>query len=177
MQIDHIVSINQKRSTTELKGLMALRWLDPDLTWNPAEWDDIDMIYLDVEQLWKPDLIITNMVNWETYNFAKTDSTLIRVYAERSLSSDLQLFNVEWDPVVTFETWHKFDMTNYPLDTQNVKVKVESWMSVKNIGYVELRQLKDATSKWPETMVFNERLKTDNRYKIKGFNITNEPED
>lgn len=112
MQIDHITGIDQKLNTTELKGLLLLRWFDPDLTWNPADWADIDMIYLKPDQIWKPDLIITNMTNWETYDFAKTDSTLIRIWADRSDKADKHPFNIEWDPIVSFTVWHKFDMLN-----------------------------------------------------------------
>jgi hypothetical protein len=75
-----------------------MRWFDPVLTWDPAFWGSIDMVYLYSEQVWRPDLMITNHTVSNSINFASKDHQLVRVHATKSPHSDLQLFNIEWSP-------------------------------------------------------------------------------
>ena len=45
------------------------------------------MVYMRPDQLWTPDLMLTNQTNWETVNIVQNNSNLVRVWAERALTS------------------------------------------------------------------------------------------
>lgn len=95
--------MNHQLNNSEFMGYLLLRWFDKGLTWNPDSWAGIDMVYLKPDLIWTPDLLVTNMTNWETNNFKTTDQNLIRVWADRAMHSDIQKFNIEWSPMINFE--------------------------------------------------------------------------
>jgi len=95
--------MDHKLNKSHLLGYLILRWFDKNLTWNPNQWAGIDMVYLKPDLVWTADLLITNMTNWETTNFKNTDQNLVRVWADRALNSDIEIFNIEWSPQINFE--------------------------------------------------------------------------
>ena len=99
--------------------------MDNRLTWNPQDWAGVDMIYMNSQDIWKPDLHIVNQVNWETQYITDIDKQLVRAWAERANINDITTkhkVNVEWVPVISFEVFHKFNLTNFPLDTQTIQI-------------------------------------------------------
>lgn len=44
LNVDHIVNMDHKLKLSEVRGFIAHRWMDRNLTWNPVEWGGIDMI-------------------------------------------------------------------------------------------------------------------------------------
>lgn len=92
MSAEHIIEMDHHKKNSEMNGYFILRWMDRNLTWNPSDWGDIDMIYVLPDKVWLPDLMITNQTNWETVNFTQIKSSyqLIRVWANKAFSSDLQ---------------------------------------------------------------------------------------
>jgi hypothetical protein len=135
-----------------------MRWHDPVLTWDPSAWGMIDMVYLHSHQVWRPDLMLTNHNIDSTINFASKDQTLVRVHAAQATHSDLKLFNVEWSPYINFKVNHDFDLTSYPIDTQNVKIRIESWMSLQNKGGIKLAKLSEASSLFKTNIIDNSKL-------------------
>jgi len=102
------------------------------------------------ENIWMPDLSITNMTNWETVNFTHTvlGEYQVRIWADKSFFSDVvgKEFNIEYTPIITFQVYHEFFMNNYPIDKQEIKIRVDSWMSIENRGHVVPQKLRDAAS-------------------------------
>ena len=115
-----------------------MRWYDPVLTWDPAEWGLVDMVQVQSNQVWRPDLMLTNHSDAPSVDFASKDRQLVRVNAIRAAHSDLQLFNIEWSPQIKFMVHHEFDLSTYPVDIQTVNIRIESWMSLENKGGIKL---------------------------------------
>lgn len=90
--------MDHQTKVSKLKGYLVLRWMDQSLTWDPAEWAGINMVYMSSKHVWKPDFMITNQNNASSINIGKYDDTMVRVWADRSSSSDLEQFNIEWAP-------------------------------------------------------------------------------
>ena len=116
LSIENMIEMDHKLKKSEFNGYLVLRWLDKNLRWNPLDWGGIDMIYTMPENIWTPDLNITNMTNWETVNFTKSvlGEYQIRIWADKSFMSDVEgkEFNVEYTPIITFEVFHEFSMKN-----------------------------------------------------------------
>lgn len=71
---------------------------------------------------------------------------LCRIHAVRSPQSDIELYNVEYSPIINYVVYHSYDMLLFPVDTQNIVIAWESWMTVSTIGQIRLRSLKEAAS-------------------------------
>jgi len=110
MTIDHIIEMNHRKKLSEVKGYLVLRWMDQGLTWDSSEWGYIEVVYFNSNQVWKPDLMKTNHVNELTVDFPAKVQQLVRVWADRSFSSDLKRFNVEWTPYLKFEVHHQYNL-------------------------------------------------------------------
>jgi len=110
-------------------------------------------------EIWKPDLYIINQVNFETYNIAATDQQLVRVWADKSTINDIpkSKVNIDWSPFISYDVHHTFNMTHYPLDVQNIQIKLESWMSLPPLAGIRLYDLKDISSQWT-SIGYNEDL-------------------
>ena len=61
------------------------------------------------DQVWKPDFMITNQASNATFNVGKSDSTLVRVWADSAPDSDRIKYNIEWTPYLYFEVHHQYD--------------------------------------------------------------------
>ena len=144
--------MSQKIHTSTAKGFLKFHWMDPRLTWNPQEWAGIDLIYLESKDVWRPDTYITNQNNWENYNIAAIDNQLVRVWAARSnlnnKNTDDHTFNVDWSPMLTFDLIHKFKMETFPIDVQEIKMNLESWFTLEQMGGIEILNLNLASEDW-----------------------------
>lgn len=109
-------------------------------------------------------MLFTNHVNDRTIDFPFTDNARLRVWSERASHSNLELFNVEWTPYVKIDAHHTFDLTEYPLDTQTIKIRIDSWMSQSERGRVALKKLKYANEN--VTTDIDIEFEDDERFKI-----------
>jgi len=119
------VKIDQKTNTSYVKGFFKLAWMDKRLTWNPQDWAGIELVYMNSQEIWKPDIHVVNQVNWENHNIGASDNQLVRVWADRANLNDITTthkVNVEWVPVITFDVFHKFYMDRFPLDEQIIQI-------------------------------------------------------
>lgn len=90
--------------------------------------------------------MLTNHTVASTINFSSKDQQLVRVYANNAPHSDLQLFNIEWSPYIKLDVHHDFDLTTYPIDTQEIKIRIDPWMSLQNRGGIRLAKLTEAST-------------------------------
>jgi len=71
---------------------------------------------------------------------------MVRIWAVKSFSSDLREFNIEWSPAFIITINHEYDLTYYPVDTQDILIKIESWMSIEGRGQIQLMKFSEANS-------------------------------
>jgi len=109
-----------------------MRWQAINLTWDPTDWAGIHMVYISPDQIWRPDLLFSNQTNFEFVNNTMNDLNLVRVWASNAKTSDLLPYNVEYSPYVKFEVHHEFDLNFYPVDTQVIDIRIDSWMTIQN---------------------------------------------
>mmetsp|Transcript_19232 Transcript_19232/g.15786 ORF Transcript_19232/g.15786 Transcript_19232/m.15786 type:complete len:181 (+) Transcript_19232:237-779(+) len=126
--------MDQKAEVTKLMCYAPFRWLDWRLTWEPSEWAGIDMMYLPLSKIWKPDIIILNEMKSENREYLNSENNIVRVWANKSPTSKLWLFNVEWSPMFNLEVYHQYSLTYYPMDKQNVIIDIYPWMTLDGWG-------------------------------------------
>jgi len=99
--------MNAEIGNSTLMAYSVIRWHDWRLTWNPSDWAGINMIYLPISMIWKPDLKIYNEMSTDNKEFLFSDqSGLARIWAEKSAMSDIKPFNIDWSPHFNLQVFH-----------------------------------------------------------------------
>jgi hypothetical protein len=62
--IDFNTKIKRKKKTKLLTALCAnffgQKWADYRLVWDPADYEDVEMLYVPAENIWLPDIVLYN---------------------------------------------------------------------------------------------------------------------
>ena len=59
MTLMHI-DIDEARSVLKVDSWLQISWVNQFLTWEPADYDGLDMIHFSAEEIWKPDIVLYN---------------------------------------------------------------------------------------------------------------------
>lgn len=51
--------IKQKDNVLSLDTYVSVSWFDNKFTWNPASYEDIDVVRIPPKYFWKPDILLT----------------------------------------------------------------------------------------------------------------------
>ncbi|KAK3096210.1 hypothetical protein FSP39_024500 [Pinctada imbricata] len=97
-------------------GGVMMRWQDPRLTWNPADFSDIDNVLVKRSKIWTPDLYVINPAN--NFGSLGDDKYLVRFF-----SSGLSTLGIGDD----IKTLCPSDMAYFPFDVQSCSVRVAPW--------------------------------------------------
>ncbi|ELT89429.1 hypothetical protein CAPTEDRAFT_221034 [Capitella teleta] len=62
LSILQILEYDQDKEVIVLIGRTALEWFDSEVTWNASKYDDIDLVVIDHDALWTPDIIVLGLV-------------------------------------------------------------------------------------------------------------------
>ena len=101
-----------------MKLVLRLKWNDPRLQWDSTQFNGLKSISLNyyATKIWTPDMSSWNLNS--KYMFPKLDYALIH------LDSDGGIY---WSRPGYVVLNKKFNYINYPFDTQNVEMLIESW--------------------------------------------------
>ena len=112
-------NIDQKEGTVELNVWLRYSWIDNHLIWNRNEWNISSLVLAtdtDLEQhVWTPDIYL--------YNTAETPLQNLK-FSNVHVTSD---GNVLWSRPGMIKATCRFDLTHFPYDEQNCKLKLGSW--------------------------------------------------
>ncbi|KAI6072129.1 Neuronal acetylcholine receptor subunit alpha-2 isoform X1 [Aix galericulata] len=90
-------------------------WSDYKLRWNPADFDNVTSIRVPSEMIWIPDIVLYNNADGE---FAVTHMTKAHLFSNGK---------VKWVPPAIYKSSCSIDVTFFPFDQQNCKMKFGSW--------------------------------------------------
>ncbi|VDD77606.1 unnamed protein product [Mesocestoides corti] len=90
-------------------------WNDPQLVWDPAEFDGILSIHVPAEDIWRPDIVLYNNVDGK--------------YEITTLTRAEVFFNgtVRWMPPALYLSFCRIDMEYFPYDEQTCSMRFGSW--------------------------------------------------
>ncbi|XP_060600265.1 neuronal acetylcholine receptor subunit alpha-7-like [Ruditapes philippinarum] len=115
----YLLSINELSETTETLKTTAylwITWYDEFLQWDPSDYGGIDYYHWPQGDVWKPDVALKN--SFLEYKELGVSSLNVLV------SSDGY---VEWYPFQVFQSTCSVDITYFPFDTQECKLKFVAW--------------------------------------------------
>lgn len=112
-----INSVDMKSQTVSLSGWLTVKWQDDRLTWTPASYGDIDMIFTAPSKIWKPEIIVENSV--AGMEIIGPDNMLFQIKSSGE---------VRWDPPGLYDVHCEMDVTYFPFDYQTCYLQVTSWV-------------------------------------------------
>ncbi|XP_049282698.1 acetylcholine receptor subunit alpha-like 1 isoform X2 [Anopheles funestus] len=110
------VEINEIKSTLSVYGWMKFSWNDPKLTWNPANYGNLNVVRWEPTIVWRPDVVLYNNAGGsDQHHYGDTN---VLVYSEGK---------VLWVPPTEYHAFCELNMRLWPFDYQKCFVKVGSW--------------------------------------------------
>jgi hypothetical protein len=119
LSLRQIVSFDEKNQILTTNIYIYLFWSDPRLSWNPANYSDVQMIHIQANKIWWPDLSIMN---------AAGTTNMISIVSNQYLAIDFNGFvtiALNWP---SLQTRCPLDVKKYPFDTQKCSIIIGSWM-------------------------------------------------
>ncbi|XP_070195183.1 neuronal acetylcholine receptor subunit alpha-2-like [Littorina saxatilis] len=113
----NIISLFEREQRFTVSGWFHVTWYDPHLRWSPPKYGNIHRVYVNDDQVWKPDLTIING--------ADSLQSVSGFSSELTLSSDGRL---EWSPGNVFVATCKMDLTRFPFDSQDCSFQLSTWI-------------------------------------------------
>ncbi|XP_072764597.1 uncharacterized protein [Anoplolepis gracilipes] len=162
--IPHFVHYDNEEELFELHAWIGMAWRDSHLTWDPAQYDNINSIYVTSDEIWVPDILIHNERIGESsmgYNQAKC-------WVGKQGT-------VQWLTAAKYTTYCFADNTWWPYNTMNCTLQIGSWSySNDEIELIPLQNMslelssKDAewdllkmyVRKWEDKHKYNSSSKT-----------------
>lgn len=110
------VEINEIKSTLSVYGWMKFNWNDPKLTWNPANYGNLNVVRWDPTIVWRPDVVLYNNAGGsDQHHYGDTN---VLVYNDGK---------VLWVPPTEYHAFCELNMRLWPFDYQKCILKIGSW--------------------------------------------------
>lgn len=157
-KVVRIVSIDEKNNALQAQWWMKQDWNNPDLTWDPKDYDGLTTVYVEPFKVWVPDVLL--------YNNADKDmdaaGALEKYKTKISVSYD---GNNSWMAPAMFQSICKIDIKYFPFDEQHCYMKFASWaydvsMLDVYVNYQEtgiLKGIYQPSNEWDLISVVSER--------------------
>ena len=124
MQLKQITSIDEKNQIMTSSCYVNQWWYDGRLSWNPALYNDIQVLVIFLKNIWAPDTTILNSASGDGY---------LKINGDFSYVSVLYTGYVYYiSPALALQTRCLMDVANYPCDSQKCSLVVTSWSTGSN---------------------------------------------
>ncbi|XP_043551199.1 neuronal acetylcholine receptor subunit alpha-2 isoform X1 [Chiloscyllium plagiosum] len=127
LSIAQLIDVDEKNQMMTTNVWLKQEWYDYKLTWDPAEFDNVTSIRVPSEMIWIPDIVLYNNADGE---FAVTHMTKAHLFSTGQ---------VQWVPPAIYKSSCSIDVTFFPFDQQNCKMKFGSWTHDKS--KIDLRSM------------------------------------
>ncbi|XP_052436624.1 neuronal acetylcholine receptor subunit alpha-2-like [Carassius gibelio] len=115
LSIAQLIDVDEKNQMMTTNVWLKQEWNDYKLRWNPSEFDNVTSIRVPSEMIWVPDIVLYNNADGE---FAVTHMTKAHLFHTGKVS---------WVPPAIYKSSCSIDVTFFPFDQQNCKMKFGSW--------------------------------------------------
>ncbi|CAF1325432.1 unnamed protein product [Adineta steineri] len=116
LSLAQLIDVDEKNQIITTNQWLTMSWLDPKLTWNPLEWDNVSLLHIKYDKIWLPDIVL--------YNNADNLASLSQISTNVMVSSDGM---VTWLSTGIFRSSCAVDVRFFPFDEQNCSLKFASW--------------------------------------------------
>ncbi|CAF1402169.1 unnamed protein product [Adineta steineri] len=80
LSLAQLIDVDEKNQIITTNQWLTMSWLDPKLTWNPLEWDNVSLLHIKYDKIWLPDIVL--------YNNADNLASLSQISTNVMVSSD-----------------------------------------------------------------------------------------
>uniref|UniRef100_A0A670ZGJ8 Cholinergic receptor nicotinic alpha 2 subunit n=1 Tax=Pseudonaja textilis TaxID=8673 RepID=A0A670ZGJ8_PSETE len=115
LSIAQLIDVDEKNQMMTTNVWLKQEWNDYKLQWNPTDFDNVTSIRVPSEMIWIPDIVLYNNADGE---FAVTHMIKAHLFSNGS---------VKWVPPAIYKSSCSIDVTFFPFDQQNCKMKFGSW--------------------------------------------------
>uniref|UniRef100_A0A8C6HGQ8 Cholinergic receptor nicotinic alpha 2 subunit n=1 Tax=Mus spicilegus TaxID=10103 RepID=A0A8C6HGQ8_MUSSI len=127
LSIAQLIDVDEKNQMMTTNVWLKQEWNDYKLRWDPAEFGNITSLRVPSEMIWIPDIVLYNNADGE---FAVTHMTKAHLFFTGT---------VHWVPPAIYKSSCSIDVTFFPFDQQNCKMKFGSWTYDK--AKIDLEQM------------------------------------
>ncbi|KXJ09443.1 neuronal acetylcholine receptor subunit alpha-10 [Exaiptasia diaphana] len=118
LSLIQIISVNSKSQLVTISVWIRQKWKNPFMSWNASDYGGIDVVNLNPERLWIPDVILYDNAD-ETYaGGLEKYKTSVIVYSDGTN---------EWNSPASFTSTCKINVKYFPFDKQKCSLKFGSW--------------------------------------------------
>uniref|UniRef100_A0A8I3NJK6 Cholinergic receptor nicotinic alpha 2 subunit n=2 Tax=Canis lupus familiaris TaxID=9615 RepID=A0A8I3NJK6_CANLF len=137
LSIAQLIDVDEKNQMMTTNVWLKQEWTDYKLHWNPADFGNITSLRVPSEMIWIPDIVLYNNADGE---FAVTHMTKAHLFSTGT---------VHWVPPAIYKSSCSIDVTFFPFDQQNCKMKFGSWTYDKaKIDLEQMEQMVDLKDYW-----------------------------
>ncbi|BFY98789.1 hypothetical protein BsWGS_01830 [Bradybaena similaris] len=111
-QISDMDEVNQ---VLTINVWLEQEWVDERLTWEPKDYNNLQILRIPCEKLWLPDIVLYNSAD---------DYTTGYMNSKAMVNHNGTVF---WPPPAKFRSSCKIDITYFPFDDQMCELKFGSW--------------------------------------------------
>ncbi|CAL8316203.1 unnamed protein product [Merluccius merluccius] len=115
LSIAQLIDVDEKNQMMTTNVWLKQEWNDYKLSWKPSDYDNVTSIRVPSELIWVPDIVLYNNADGE---FAVTHMTKAHLF---------HTGKVRWVPPAIYKSSCSIDVTFFPFDQQNCKMKFGSW--------------------------------------------------
>nr|XP_019958849.1 PREDICTED: acetylcholine receptor subunit beta-like [Paralichthys olivaceus] len=148
MTLSQLVSLNEKNGEMTTNVFMNLAWTDYRLSWKPEEYDNIDVLRIPPNKVWRPDIYLINN------NDGQFD---VALYVNVLVYSD---GTVNWLPPAIYRSSCSIEVAYFPFDWQNCSMVFSSY--TYDASEVDLQYFLDDEGKEIHEIVIDENAFTEN---------------
>ncbi|XP_039732107.1 neuronal acetylcholine receptor subunit alpha-2 isoform X1 [Pteropus medius] len=137
LSIAQLIDVDEKNQMMTTNVWLKQEWSDHKLHWNPADFGNVTSLRVPSEMIWIPDIVLYNNADGE---FAVTHMTKAHLFSTGV---------VHWVPPAIYKSSCSIDVTFFPFDQQNCKMKFGSWTYDKaKIDLEQMEQTVDLKDYW-----------------------------
>lgn len=112
-----IADLDEVSSKLVTVGLFTIMWEDENIVWNPYEYGNTRLLYIDESLIWKPSMALLNTMS--------TNVGLLGFKQSRVRYSPYG--SALWNIADRFQTTCEFDTTYFPFDKQTCEMQIMAW--------------------------------------------------
>ncbi|XP_062316135.1 neuronal acetylcholine receptor subunit alpha-4b [Osmerus eperlanus] len=115
LSIAQLIDVDEKNQMMTTNVWVKQEWNDYKLRWNPEDYENVTSIRIPSELIWRPDIVLYNNADGD---FAVTHLTKAHLFYDG---------RIKWTPPAIYKSSCSIDVTFFPFDQQNCKMKFGSW--------------------------------------------------